>query len=289
MASLKDTIAVVAGASRGGGRGIALALGEAGATVYVTGRTVRGTTPPDGAPGTIEDTAEAVTARGGIGLPVQVDHTVEAKVKALFERIRREQGHLDVLVNAVWGGNERYDGRTFGSTTRFDAPFWEHDLQRWREMIDAGVQAYFLTSYLAVPLMLPQRRGLIVHLTDGDGSAYYGNLFWDLAHAAINRMAYGMAQELERFGIAAVALMPGFMRTERVVASLEAHPDLVKQVGMPSESTEYVGRAIAALAADPDVLEKTGRFLQAGALAQEYGFTDVDGSQPKPFLPVTEA
>ncbi len=277
--TLRGRVALVAGASRGAGRGIALALGSAGATVYVSGRSVRGQPTTGGAPGTIEDTAEAVTERGGLGVPVRCDHTVEADVEALFERVREEQGRLDVLANAVWGGNERYDGTSFDGVGWMDG-FWKHSLQRWHEMIGAGLWANLLAARQAVPLMLPQTRGLIAHVSEPVEEGYYGNLFWDLSHAAINRMAYGMAEDLKRHKIASIALAPGFMRTERVLAHLEADPSLKERFGEPTESTEYVGRAVAALAADPDVLRKTGRVLKVGELAREYGFTDVDGTQP---------
>ena len=277
--SLEGAIAVVAGASRGAGRGIALALGEAGVTVYVTARSTRAEPPSDGMPGTIEETAEAVSARGGNGIAVRCDHTTLEEVEALFERVRQEQGRLDVLANAVWGGNESYDGRTFAGV-EWTAGFWEHGIARWEETMGAGVWASYLTSRFAVPLMLPGRRGLIAFVTEPGGEGYHGNLYWDLSHATINRMAFGMAQELKRHRIASVALSPGFMRTERVMAHLEADPELQERYGAPTESTEYLGRAVAALASDPDVLRRTGKLLAIGELAREYGFTDVDGTQP---------
>ncbi len=272
LPNLKDKIAVVTGASRGGGRGIALVLGEAGATVYVTGRSISGAAT-ENLPGTVNETASAVTARGGIGIPVLCDHTVDADVEALFEQVRLEQGRLDVLVNNVWGGYERYE---FG---RFDAPFWEQPLRHWEGMFVAGVRAHFASSRLAAPLMLPQRNGLIVNTIAWDRDKYLGNLFYDVAKAAIKRMAYGMAIELRGYNIAALALAPGFMRTERVMAEYAKHPfDLSR-----TESPEYIGRAVAFLAADPDVMQKSGKILTAGDLAREYGFTDIDGKQPPAF------
>jgi NAD(P)-dependent dehydrogenase (short-subunit alcohol dehydrogenase family) len=284
---LKGSVAVVAGASRGAGRGIALALGEAGATVYVTGRTVRGgPPPPDGAPGTVEDTADEVTARGGVGIPVRVDHTAEADVAALFERVRAEQGgRLDVLANAVWGGNERYmeDVQTYGGR-----PFWEQPLRFWPQTMVAGPYAYLVASCHAARLMAARHKGLIVHVTDGidpDGTQYRGQLFWDLSHECINRMVLGMSLEAKSSGIAVVALNPGFMRTERVVRALQTE-ELKRAYRFDrSESPEYVGRAAAALAADPKVLDKTGRLLWVADLAQEYGFTDVDGRYVPRFNP----
>lgn len=261
---------MVTGASRGGGRGIALVLGEEGAIVYVTGRSVRGGTTTENRPETIEDTAEAVTARGGVGIPVRCDHTVDADVEALFARVRQEHGRLDILVNNAWGGEEVSESR---------GPFWERPLQHWEGMFTAGVRAHIVASRLAVPLMLPHGRGLIINTTFSDQGKYLGNLFYDLAMNAISRLAYGMAADLRKHNVAAVALSPGWMRTERVLDSGPTPEDLAK-----TESTEYVGRAVAALAADPAVMQKTGSTLTVGGLAREYGFTDVDGRLVPPFL-----
>jgi NAD(P)-dependent dehydrogenase (short-subunit alcohol dehydrogenase family) len=278
MQRLKGKVAVVTGASRGGGRGTALVLGEEGATVYVTGRSVRGASTRTNLPGTtVEDTAEQVSARGGMGIPVRCDHTVDAEVEALFERVKQEQGRLDVLVNNVWGGYEK------DPQGDFVAPFWEQPLWRWDAMFVAGVRAHFTASHLAVPLMLPQRQGLIVNTTFWDRDRYFAPLPYYLAKTAINRMAYGMALELRAYNVAAVALSPGWMRTEAVMADLPPNgrpqPDEVEQ----TESVEYIGRAVVALASDPDVMEKSGSVLTVGDLAREYGFTDVDGRQPPPF------
>ena len=264
MQPLKSRVAVVAGASRGAGRGIALALGEAGATVYVLGRTVRGgPKPPDGAPGTIEETAEEVTARGGTGIPVRVDCTVEAEVAAVFERIGREQGKVDVLANAVWGGADAFPSFEDWQAA-WGRPFWEQPLGQWHSQMTAGAFAYFLTSYYASPLMAAARHGLIVGVTDGiiDGppaDEYQGQLIWDLAHHCINRMMKGMAVEAKPHGIAVITLMPGFMRTERVLMHLKTEELKAFFRFDKSESPEYIGRAVAALTADPDVLAKTRR------------------------------
>jgi NAD(P)-dependent dehydrogenase (short-subunit alcohol dehydrogenase family) len=282
MQPLKGRVAVVAGASRGAGRGIALAFGEAGATVYVVGRTTRdGPRPPDGAPGTIEDTAEEVTARGGTGIPVRADCTLEAEVAAAFERIEREQGKLDVLANSVWGGAD-----VFRSMEEWQASwgrsFWEQPLGQWQGMMTAGAFAYFLTSYHAARLMAAGGKGLIVGVTDGiiDGAAadeYQGQLVWDLAHHCINRLMSGIAAEGKPRGIAAVTLMPGFMQTERVLMNIQTE-ELKKLFRFDlSESPEYLGRAVAALAADDNVLAKTGKIHFVADLAREYGFTDIDG------------
>jgi NAD(P)-dependent dehydrogenase (short-subunit alcohol dehydrogenase family) len=271
MSNLKNRVAVVTGASRGGGRGIAVALGEAGATVYVTGRSVQGELTTDNIPGTITETATTVTARGGVGIAVQCDHTIDIEVEALFTRVQQEQGRLNILVNNVWGGYEQYE---YGG---FDAPFWQQPLRHWEKMFTAGVRAHLLASRFAVPLMLPQRQGLIINTTAWDRDKYLGNLFYDVAKSAINRMAFGMARELREHNITAVALAPGFMRTERVLAVLqqnEENPDL-----SATESPEYIGRAVVALFTDANVMQKSGMVLTVGDLAQEYGFTDVDERQ----------
>jgi NAD(P)-dependent dehydrogenase (short-subunit alcohol dehydrogenase family) len=278
MKRLKDKVAVVTGASRGGGRGIALVLGEEGATVYVTGRSTRDdSTRPDLPNTTIDDTAAQVTARGGTGIPVRCDHTVDEQVENLFVRVRQEQDHLDFLVNNVWGGYEDY-----GSDAAFDVAFWEQPLWRWDKMFVAGVRAHFSASRAAVPLMMPRRQGLIINTTFWDRGKCLTNLPYDLAKTAINRMAYVMALELQEHSIAAVALSPGWMRTEAVLEAYgtdEQHwrevPDLRR-----TESTQYIGRAVAALATDPNVMEKSGQVLRVGDLAREYGFADIDGRQP---------
>jgi NAD(P)-dependent dehydrogenase (short-subunit alcohol dehydrogenase family) len=291
MQQLTDRVAVVTGASRGVGRGIARALGEAGATVYVTGRSARGGPTTDSMMGTIDDTADEVTARGGHGVPVRCDHTDDRQVEALFARVRQEHGRLDVLVNNVWGG---YEGKGLRDGTVY---FWEQPFaERWDKMFTAGVRAHYVASALAAPLMLPQRRGLIVSTIAWDHDKYIGN-FYDVAKHAIVRMIHGMAIELRKHNVAAVALAPGFTRTERVLAAFGA--DEARWREFPglgqTESPEYVGRAVVALAADPEVMKKSGRAFRAGELAPEYGFTDVDGRQVPPFtvpddiLPMLEA
>jgi NAD(P)-dependent dehydrogenase (short-subunit alcohol dehydrogenase family) len=266
-------VAVVTGASRGAGRGIALVLGEQGATVYVTGRSIRGASTREDLPGTtIEDTADQVAARGGVGIPVRCDHTEDGQVTALFRRVRQEQSQLDLLVNNVWGGYEDY------VDADFDAPFWEQPIWRWDKMFNAGVRAHYAASRLAAPLMIERRQGLLVNTTFWDRGKVLSSLSYDLAKAAINRMAYAMAVELRPHNIAAVALSPGWMQTEAVMAHGHTPEELSR-----TESVEYIGRAVAALAADPRVVEKSGRVLTVGDLAREYGFTDIDGEQPPPF------
>ncbi len=287
---LKGRIAVVTGASRGAGKGIALELGAAGATVYVTGRSTRAQPPTTYSrilalsqlprmPGTIEDTAEEVTGQGGRGIPVHCDHTDPAEVESLFARVQQDEGRLDLLVNNAWGGHEAFTGV-------FDAPFWDQPLDQWDAMVDRGVRNHLLASRAAVPLMLRRRGGLIVTTTFWDRDRYIrGNLLYDLAKSAMNRLAFGMAEELRPHGVASVAVSPGWMRTELILTGHrtdEAHwrerPALAR-----TESPRYVGRAVVALAVDPGVLECTGQVLRVADLARKYGFTDVDGRQVEAF------
>jgi NAD(P)-dependent dehydrogenase (short-subunit alcohol dehydrogenase family) len=274
-------VALVTGASRGAGRGIALELGGAGATVYVSGRSVDGGPTTDNVPGTIDETAREVTNRGGHGIAVRCDHADDADVEALFGRIRSDHGRLDTLVNNVWGGYENSECRPLPLV-----PLWEQPIHQWDGMFTAGVRAHLTASRLAVPLMLPQRRGLIVSTTANlDALPYLRNLFYDVAKNAVARMTWAIAQELREHGIAALAVAPGFMRTERVVEAFRraGAADAINGPGGPKETTAYLGRAIVALASDDRVLEKSGQLLDVGTLAREYGFTDIDGTQPPPF------
>jgi NAD(P)-dependent dehydrogenase (short-subunit alcohol dehydrogenase family) len=288
MQSLSGRIAVVTGASRGAGRAIAGVLGEAGANVYVTGRTVRGAGAVDGLPGTVDDTADEVTARGGRGVTMRCDHTIDADVEALAERLRAEVGRVDILVNNVWGG---YEGHTMGIPM---VPFWEQPRSQWESMFVAGVRAHLVTSQLIVPLMIGettsnipspdpslQGRGtrLIVSTVAWAYDEYLRNLYYDVSKAAVVRMIRGMAHDLRPHGVAAVAVAPGFMRTERIMAAHAARPFDLSW----TESPEYLGRAVLALAEDEKVMEKTGQTLTVGDLAREYGFSDVDGRQPAAF------
>lgn len=286
MAHLSHIVALVTGASRGAGRGIAVELGTAGATVYVTGRSVEGGPTTDEVPGTIDDTARQVTARGGHGIAIRCDHTVDADVEALFGRILGDLGRLDILVNNVWGGYEDTACRPLPRV-----PFWEQSPHQWDGMFTAGVRAHLVASRLAVPLMLPRRRGLIVSTTANlESLPYLQNLFYDLSKNAVARLTWAMAQELKEHGIAALAVAPGFMRTERVVESFRraGAEHALSGPGGPKETTAYLGRAIVALASDPRVIDKSGQVVEVGALAREYGFTDIDGTQPAPFrLPVS--
>jgi NAD(P)-dependent dehydrogenase (short-subunit alcohol dehydrogenase family) len=272
MPDLSDRVALVTGASRGGGAAIAAVLGEAGATVYVTGRSSRAGARTEDLPGTVEDSAAQVSARGGTGIGVVCDHTDPAAVEALVARIGADHGRLDVLVNNAWGGYERY------VPSEFVAPFWEQPLQqRWDAMFGAGVWPTLLTSHRAAPLLA---KGAIVACTIAWArDAYLGNAIYDAAKACIARFAFAMARDLCERGVTAVAIAPGWMRTERILAAHAAQPfDL-----SPTESPEYLGRAVAHLAADPERLRRSGELLTAGDLARDYGFTDVDGSQPAAF------
>lgn len=278
MQKLKEKIAVVTGASRGAGRGIALVLGEAGTTVYVSGRSVRESNSRPELPGTtIEDTAEMVTARGGVGIPVRCNHTIDEEVESLFARVEAEQGRLDILVNNVWGGYEKYLDDSFVS------PFWEQPMWRWDAMFMAGVRAHYSASRLAARLMIPHKQGLIINTTFYDRGKYFQPLSYFLAKNTINQMAYGMGLELREHNIAAIALSPGWMRTEAVLAVIAPDGKPAPEEYAQTESVEYIGRAVVELASDPNMIIKTGQTWTVGDLAREYGFTDIDGRQVPPF------
>ncbi len=275
--SLKDRVAVVAGATRGAGRGIARMLGEAGATVYCTGRSVRGHHATPGRPETLEETAEMVTAEGGRGIAVRADHTVESEVEQLFARVRAEAGRLDVLVNDIWGGD---------ALTEWGKPFWELSVAQGEKMLERAVHTHIITSRHGAPLMVERNVGLIVEVTDGDTFGYRGNLFYDLAKNAVVRLAYAMAADLHVHSVTALAITPGFLRSEAVldhfgVTEADWRDAIEKdEYFAESETPCYVGRAIAAIAADPNVAAKSGGLFSSWGLAKEYGFTDVDGRQP---------
>jgi NAD(P)-dependent dehydrogenase (short-subunit alcohol dehydrogenase family) len=280
MKTLEGKIAIVAGASRGAARGIALALGDAGATVYVAARTSKhGPKPADGVPGTVEETADEVTARGGRGIAITADLSDEAQVAALFQRVDEENGHLDLLASGVWYGNVM---------EAWGKPFWELDHELWRNM-QTTVDSYWLAGRHAARIMSAQRQGLIVSVTDllPNPEDYYGQMMWDLGHHAIGRLIIGMSHELRKHNVGVVGMNPGFMRTERVLHHMRAAPEKERQQFRfdLSESPEYIGRAIAALAADPDAAKRTGQFLWACDLAKEYGFTDIDGRYIPRFRP----
>jgi NAD(P)-dependent dehydrogenase (short-subunit alcohol dehydrogenase family) len=295
---LQGKIALVAGATRGAGRGIAIALGEAGATVYCTGRSSRKGSRKSSkrllaTPGlreTIEETAALVTAAGGHGIAVRVDHESPAEVKKLAARIKRQHKGLDILVNDVWGGD---------ALTEWSKPFWTVNLENGLKMLKQAVHSHIITAHYAAPLMLGRKGGIIFEITDGDAFYYRGNLFYDLVKISVIRLAFAMSRELRKRDIASVALTPGFLRSERVLEHFKVTEANWKDVGknkdkeknsgeqndapndfMVSESPRYIGRAIVALASDPKVMNKTGRVFSSWALAREYGFTDLDGTQP---------
>ncbi|MEN8145644.1 MAG: SDR family oxidoreductase [Gemmatimonadota bacterium] len=276
MKPLEGRVAVVAGATRGAGRGIACMLGEAGATVYGTGRSVRGHPATPGRPETIEETAEMVTRLGGEGIHVQVDHTDESQVEDLFGRVLTDRGHLDILVNDVWGGD---------ALTEWGTPFWELQVDKGLRMLNAAVHSHIITSRHALPLML-ERGGLAVEVTDGDTQGYRGNLFYDLAKISVIRLAYSMARDLTGTSVTAVAVSPGFLRSEAMLEHFgvteENWLDGAKKDRhfAQSETPFFVGRGVAALAADPDVSRRSGGVFGSWTLAREYGFDDVDGRRP---------
>jgi len=260
---------VVTGATRGAGLGIAGVLGDEGATVYVTGRSVRGAPAVPEYPGSIEDAADEVTARGGAGIPVRCDHTDEQSVIDLFDRVRAEQGRLDVLVCNAWAGYMPYPEHN----DWFGQPFWEQSMDRWDGMFTGGLRAHLLTARYGLPVMLPAKRGLVIFTVFTMGRKYLGNVFYDVAKNGACRAAEVLAGELEEHEITVLALSPGWVLVERMT-------DLTQQQRAQTESSEYIGRAIAALASDPGVIRRTGRTLAVGDLAREYGFTDIDGRQP---------
>lgn len=269
-AELKGRVAVVTGASRGVGRGVAQGLGEAGMVVYATGRTAR---EGEGAlPGSIATTAREVTELGGEGIAVLCDHTRDDLVDALFERVLEERHRIDVLINSVWGGYERMIEN--GEFT-WPKPFWDQPRWRWEAMFDAGVRAAYTASRAAAAAMVRQGSGLIVHISFWAAQKYQGNVAYGAAKAATDKLAGDMAHELRPHGVAVISLYPGLVRTEAVLQNPGF--DLSN-----SESPQFIGRAVAALAADPAVLRRSGQVLVAAELAREYGFEDIDGKRPRP-------
>ena len=293
--ALRGRVAVVAGATRGAGRGIAAALGEAGATVVCTGRSSRtGAAPSDyDRDETIEETAELVTALGGAGISEVVDHLDPSQVKDLAERIRAEHGHIDVLVNDIWGAE-----LLKGGPAQWDTPIWELDLHSGLRILRLAIDTHLITSHHLLPLVIDRSGGLLVEVTDGttayNASRYRISVFYDLAKVAVNRLAFSQGHELAPVGATAVAITPGWLRSELMLDNFGVSEDNWRDAVSPpagaqptappyfalSESPLYVGRAVAALAADPDRARWNQQSVDSGRLAREYGFTDVDGSRP---------
>ncbi|TPM31836.1 SDR family oxidoreductase [Mesorhizobium sp. B2-3-4] len=287
--TLQGKVALVAGGTRGAGRGIAVELGAAGATVYVTGRSMRGHPSEYARPETIEETAELVGANGGKGIAVKVDHLIADDVRGLVGRIRAEQGRLDILVNDIWGGEKLFE---------WDKPVWEHNLENGLRMLRLAIDTHLITAHHALPLMIERPGGLLVEITDGtaeyNAEHYRLSPFYDLAKVAVNRMAWAHAKDLARHGATSVSLTPGWMRSEMMLeiygVAEENWRDATQKVPhfVISETPRFVGRAVAALAADPDRSRWNGQSLSSGGLAQIYGFTDLDGSRPDAWRYVPE-
>ena len=286
---LDGKVALVAGATRGAGRGIAVELGAAGATVYVTGRTTRDRQSEYARPETIEETADLVAAAGGRGIAVPTDHLVPEQVLAVVDRIRKDHRRLDVLVNDIWGGEKLFE---------WNKPVWEHDLANGLRLLRLGIDTHLITAHHALPLMIEQPGGLLVEVTDGtadyNATHYRLSPFYDLAKTAVTRMAWAHAKDLEKHGATAVSITPGWLRSEmmldafgvteanwRDAAAHQAH-------FVVSETPRFVGRAVAALAADPNRARWNGQSLSSGDLAKVYGFTDVDGSRPDAWRYIVE-
>lgn len=282
MQQLKDKIAIVAGATRGAGRGIACMLGEAGATVYCTGRSTRENPSDCNRPETIEETAEMVTAHGGVGLWVRVDHSEPTQVRALFERVEKEQaGRLHILVNDMTGDRYVDWGKRLG----------DHSLENGLLALKNGVDSHIITSHYGSRLMVKRRQGLVVEVNDGNGLGYNDNYYYSFNKCSAILMAYFLSRELREYNVAAVAITPGYLRSETMLErkglTEENWRDGIEEdhVWADSETPYYIGRAVAALAADPKVMDRTGRALSSGWLARDYGFTDVDGRQPPGYYP----
>jgi NAD(P)-dependent dehydrogenase (short-subunit alcohol dehydrogenase family) len=278
--ALDGKVALVAGATRGAGRGIAVALGEAGATVYCTGRSTGERRSEYDRPETIEETAELVTDAGGEGIAIAVDHLDPGQVEALVARLDADRGRLDVLVNDIWGGE---------LLAEWNKPIWEHDLQAGLRMLRLAIDTHLITSHHALPLLIREPGGLLVEMTDGtreyNDERYRLSTFYDLAKASVLRLAFAQGEELAPHGCAAVALTPGWLRSEMMLEAMGVTEENWREGRNPhfaaiSESPRFVGRAVAALAADPDLQRRNGGSFSSGELAREYGFTDVDGSQP---------
>ena len=273
MVKLNGKVAVVTGGSRGVGKGIALGLGEAGATVYVTGRTVKEKTDTEKLGGTVFSTAEAVTEIGGKGIAIQCDHSDDSQVESVFQKIAKESKKIDLLVNNAWAG---YEKMREGSRFTYFKPFWEQPFWRWDAMFHSGVRAAYTSSAFAARLMTKKKRGLIVNISFWSAQVYMSNTQYGVSKAAVDKMSEYMAHELKKFNVAVVSLYPGLVRTESVMKN-------AKNFDMSnSESPQFIGRVVAALAADPDIMNKSGKVLVAAQEALDYGIQDIDGRQPRP-------
>jgi NAD(P)-dependent dehydrogenase (short-subunit alcohol dehydrogenase family) len=273
MKPLNGKVAVVTGASRGVGKGVAIGLGEAGATVYATGRSTQEQEDVEKLGGTVFSTADAVTAIGGKGIAVHCDHTRDGETQAVFETVASESGRIDILVNNAWAGYERMNE---GQVFTYFKPFWEQPFWRWDAMFDAGVRAVYTCSAFAARMMILQKSGLIVNISFWAAQKYMSNTAYGVSKAAVDKMTEYMAIELEKFDIAVISLYPGLVRTESVMRNAENF-DMSN-----SESPQFIGRVVAALANDPDIMKKSGKVLVAAAEALEYGVVDIDGKQPRP-------
>lgn len=286
---LQGKIALVAGGTRGAGRGIAVELGAAGATVYVTGRTTRSQLSEYQRRETIEETAELVNEAGGVGIPVQVDHLQPEQVKGLAEKIEREQGRLDILVNDIWGGE---------NLVEWEVPVWQHSLENGLRMMRLAIDTHLITSHYLLPLVIRNKNGLVVEMTDGTAAYnqdhYRLSLYYDLVKTSVIRMAWGLAKELAPYQCSAVALTPGWLRSEIMLEHFGVTEENWRDGAakdphfLISESPHFVGRAVAALAQDDNKARWNGQSLSSGELAQFYGFTDIDGSKPNCFAYLIE-
>lgn len=274
---LRDQVALVTGASRGIGKGIALGLGESGATVYITGRSIKNDEKRFGLPGTIYETAKDVETLGGKCIPIHCDHKDDKQVELAFKQILKEQGKIDLLVNNVWGGYENMVEKVDDEFVfTWMNPFWEQPVWRWDAMFQAGVRAHYISSQMAAREMIKNRKGLIVNISYWAAQKYMGNVAYGVSKAASDKMVKDMSVNLKDYNISAISLYPGLVRTELVMNATDSF-DLSN-----SESPQFIGRAIAALSSDANVIERSGKVLIAAELGIEYGFTDIDGKQPKP-------
>jgi NAD(P)-dependent dehydrogenase (short-subunit alcohol dehydrogenase family) len=297
MSTLAGKVALVAGGTRGAGRGVAIELGAAGAHVYVTGRSTRERQSEYGRPETIEETAELVAAAGGTATAIAVDHLVSGEVEQLVQRIERDSGGLDILVNDIWGGEHLFEWNT---------PVWEHDLDNGLHLLRLAIDTHLITSHFALPVLTKRPGGLVVEMTDGtaeyNATNYRVSMFYDLAKASVLRLAWSQGHELAPHGCTAVALTPGWLRSEMMLENYgvteETWRDVMKRPVQPpypdpghfgiSETPRFTGRAVAALAADPDVSRWNQASLSSGQLAREYGFVDLDGSAPDAWRYIVE-